>query len=331
LYAVETERLTKRFRQLKGYRDLIMYPLRRPSAVAVENVTLRVREGELVGVLGENGAGKTTLLRMLSTTLLPTSGRASVHGHDVVMEPHAVRAKIGLVSGDERSFYWRLSGRRNLEYFAALYHLRRHAAKRRIDTLLEALGATSYADRRFDSYSSGMRQKFAIARAMLTEPSVLFLDEPTRALDPIAADEVRQYVTEEILGRLGHTVLLATHTLAEAQALSDRIAIIRHGKVFAEGTIAELTERMTLSNTVELVLGGASDEVSETIRRTEGVGAVTVLPEQEGTRIRVNFAAADGTLDRLLRAVIDSGAQIHSCISQRPTLDDVYRAAHATD
>lgn len=331
MYAVETERLTKRFRKLKGYRDLVMYPWRRPSAIAVDNVSLRIREGELIGVLGENGAGKTTLLRMLSTTLLPTSGRASVHGHDVVADPHAVRAEIGLVSGDERSFYWRLSGRRNLEYFAALYHLRRHVAKRRIDTLLEALGAASYADRRFDSYSSGMRQKFAIARAMLTEPRVLFLDEPTRALDPIAADEVRQYVTTEIIGRLGHTVLLATHTLAEAQALSDRIAIIRHGKVFAEGTIAELTDRMTLSNTVELVLRGPAEGVDDALRRTEGVGAITVLPERDGIRVRVNFATADGTLDRLLRAVIESGAHVYSCITQRPTLDDVYRAAHASD
>ena len=329
MFAVETERLTKRFRQLNGYRDLVTYPWRRPSTIAVDSVSIRVREGELFGVLGENGAGKTTLLRMLSTTLLPTSGRAAVHGHDVVSDARAVRSEIGLVSGDERSFYWRLSGRRNLEYFAALYHLRRHVARQRIDILLHALGAASYADRRFDSYSSGMRQKFAIARAMLTQPRVLFLDEPTRALDPIAADEVRQYVTEEIIGRLGHTVLLATHMLSEAQALSNRIAIIRHGKVFAEGTIDELTDRMMLSNTVELVIRGAADMASDAVRQTAGVGAITVLPERDGARLRVNFASADGTLDRLLRAVMETGAHVESCVTQRPSLDDVYRAAHA--
>jgi ABC-2 type transport system ATP-binding protein len=269
--AIETERLTKRFRQLRGYRDLALYPLRRSTDVAVEEVTLQIAQGELFGLLGENGAGKTTLIRMLSTTLLPTSGRAVVGGHDVVHEPHAVRNLIGLVSGDDRTFYWRLTGRQNLEFFAALYHVPRRIADRRIRELLETLDVGSFAVRRFNTYSTGIRQKFAIARGLLTEPRVLFLDEPTRALDPIAADEVRRYVADHIVGRMGYTVLLATHTLSEAQAICHRVAIIRHGKVVAAGSMDELSARMALSTVFELVVAGTAGRLRDAIGTVPGI------------------------------------------------------------
>ena len=230
MIAIETEELTKRFRKLRGYRDLVRYPWRRPTDIAVDGVSLSVGEGELFGLLGENGAGKTTLIRMLSTTLLPTSGHARVAGYDIVHDAPAVRRSIGLVSGDERSFYWRLTGRQNLEYFAALYHVAPRAVTRRIDDLLMTLGVAAYADRRFSTYSTGIKQRFAIARGLLTEARILFLDEPTRALDPIAADELRHYVADQIVGRLGFTALVATHSLAEAEAICPRVAIIRHGR-----------------------------------------------------------------------------------------------------
>lgn len=327
--AIETESLTKRFRQLRGYRDLVLYPWRRSSVLAVDAVSLDVRQGELFGLLGENGAGKTTLIRMLTTTLMPSAGRAFVAGHDVERDPHPVRRVIGLVSGDERTFYWRLTGRQNLEFFAALYHVNGTTAKRRISELLETLGVSDYAENRFNTYSTGTRQKFAIARGLLTEPRVLFLDEPTRALDPIAADEVRRYIAQHIVGQLGATVVIATHTLSEAQALCDRVAIIRHGRVFAAGSMDELTKQMALTTRFELVVAGSADRLRASLVGSPSLQDVVI--DTEGDRIRLTavmpLGAAD--LNGILKAVLDADARVESCITRQPTLDDIYRVAHA--
>lgn len=329
MIAIETEELTKRFRQLRGYRDLVLYPWRRPTEVAVDGVTLSVGEGQLFGLLGENGAGKTTLIRMLSTTLLPTSGRATVAGHDVVHEAGAVRRSIGLVSGDERSFYWRLTGRQNLDYFAALYHVPRRAVTRRIDDLLATLDIAAYADRRFSTYSTGIKQRFAIARGLLTDARILFLDEPTRALDPIAADELRHYVADQIVERLGCTALIATHSLSEAEAICHQVAIIRHGRIVASGSMEELSRRMRLADVFEIVIRGPAEHLRDSILSVSGVSAVSITDLGGGSRVEVAISAAGGVLNRLLQAVLESGARIESSTTRRPTLDDVYRAAHA--
>jgi ABC-2 type transport system ATP-binding protein len=329
LNAIETEHLTKGFRQLRGYRDLALYPWRRDIQTAVDDVSLEIRRGELFGLLGENGAGKTTLIRMLTTTLVPTSGRALVGGHDVVRDPHAVRKLIGLVSGDERTFYWRLTGRQNLEFFAALYHVPGRVAKRRIGELLETLDVASYAGDRFNTYSTGIRQKFAIARGLLTEPRVLFLDEPTRALDPIAADEVRRYITSHIVGELGATVLIATHTLSEAEAICHRVAIIRHGKLVAAGSMAELRSRIAVSTAFELVVAGMADRLRDAICSIPGLEDVSVLGEGDRVHVKVTLGAREGALNEVLAAVLDTGARVESSTTRQPTLDDTYRAAHA--
>lgn len=328
--AIETEHLTKRFRRVSSYRDLLTYRWRSSSDVAVQDVDLEVRRGELFGLLGENGAGKTTLIRMLSTTLLPTSGRARVGGHDVVDEPQAVRRIIGVVSGDERSFYWRLTGRQNLQFFAALYHVSQAAADRRIAELLETLGVVSYADRRFDSYSTGIRQKFAIARGMLTEPQVLFLDEPTRALDPIAADEVRRYVVDHIIGELGYTVMLATHTLTEAEAICDRVAIIRAGRIIEIGTVDQLRERTAAADVLELVVAGGSDRLRDVLVAVPGVEDVTATDGGGRAHLSIRLDPSNGAMSRVLRTALDTGVTVESCTTRKPTLDDIYRAAHAT-
>jgi ABC-2 type transport system ATP-binding protein len=329
LNAIETDNLTKRFRQLRGYRDLVLYPLRQRTHVAVDEVSLQIGEGELFGLLGENGAGKTTLIRMLTTTLVPTSGSARVGGHDVIRDPHPVRRLIGLVSGDERTFYWRLSGRQNLEFFAALYHVPPQTARRRISQLLDTLGVAPYADDRFNTYSTGIKQKFAIARGLLTEPRVLFLDEPTRALDPIAAEEVRHYITDHIVGQLGATVLMATHTLTEAEAMCQRVAIIRHGRIFAAGSMDDLRSRLTLADVFELVVSGAADRLRDGLGKTAGLRHVDVTEDGGRVRLTVQLAARNGTLNDVLRTVLDAGAEVESSTSRRPTLEDIYRAAHA--
>ena len=329
MIAIEAEHLTKRFRLLNSYRDLLSYPWRRPVTVAVDDLTFSIQGGELFGLLGENGAGKTTLIRMLSTTLLPTSGSAKVVGRDVTREPRQVRRLIGLVTGDERSFYWRLTGRQNLDFFATLYHMPRSETRQRIDAILGTLGITEYADRTFHTYSAGTRQKFAIARGLLTDPQVLFLDEPTRSLDPIAADELRRYISEHIVGELKRTVLLATHTLAEAESICSRVAIIRHGRLVAIGSMAELRARTRLASVLDLVLDTASAELLGEIERVAGVQRVSSGSVADGTNLRAEFDGRDGTLDSILRLVLACGARVESCTTRPPTLEEIYRAVHA--
>lgn len=327
--AIVTERLTKRFRRVRTYRDLAMYRWQRSTDLAVEDVSLEIRRGELFGLLGENGAGKTTLIRMISTTLLPSSGRASVLGHDVVRDPYAVRRLIGVVSGDERSFYWRLSGRQNLEYFAALYHIPRRAIAPRISELLDTLDIAHHADRRFDTFSTGTKQRFAIARGMLSDPKVLFLDEPTRALDPIAADELRNYIASHVVGRLGYTALLATHTLSEAEAICHRIAIIRAGRLVEMGTMDELRTRTSLSPVLQLVVTGWTDNAHRSLCAVPEVSLIDVTPDGSRVGLNVRFSVANPTMTNVLRVALDSGLEIESTATRRPTLDDIYRAAHA--
>lgn len=329
--AIEAEHLTKRFRLLNSYRDLLSYPWRRPGQVAVNGLTLTIQRGELFGLLGENGAGKTTLIRMLSTTLLPTSGTATVLGHDVVREPRQVRRLIGLVTGDERSFYWRLTGHQNLVFFATLYHLPNAEIRHRIDAILETLGIAEYADRTFHTYSAGTRQKFAIARGLLTDPELLFLDEPTRSLDPIAADELRGYISGHIVGELKRTVLLATHTLAEAESICSRVGIIRHGRLVAVGSMDELRHRTKLSSVVDLVLDTAPAELTAEIKNLPGVQRVSTGLAPGGASLRAEFDGREGTLDAVLRLVLACGARLESCTTRPPTLEEIYRAVHAAD
>lgn len=209
---------------------------------ALRGVDLGVPFGETVALLGPNGAGKTTLLRILGTTVLPDRGTALVAGHDVERDPGAVRRSVGLMLGDERSWYWRLSGRKNLEFFAVLHGLRRRAAAQRARELLEELQLADAADRRFDGYSSGMRARLSLARALISEPPVLLLDEPTRNLDPAATADFHETLAE--LGRWRKTaVLLATHDLHEAAEVAHRTLALVAGRVaFSKGPGASARE-----------------------------------------------------------------------------------------
>lgn len=325
--AIEIDRLSKRFRRLRGYRDLLAYPWRRAASTAVDEVTLDVRRGELFGLLGENGAGKTTLIRMLTTTLIPTSGQARVAGHDVVRDAARVRRRVGLVAGDERSFYWRLSGRENLAFFAALHRLPGPEARRRTDDLVGVLGLGEYVDLPFQVYSSGIRQRFAIARGLLTDPTVLFLDEPTRALDPIAADEVRRYVMDEVRRTGERTIVMATHALGEAEAMCDRVAILRHGHVHAIGTLAELRAQTGLAEVLEVEISGDVASVDSALRQLSR-GQAEHEASDGGARVRVPLDGPTSLTD-VLAAILATGARIDAAVTRRPTLDDIYRAVHA--
>src|SRR5207249_5731456 len=206
--------------------------------VALDGLSLDVGEGELFGILGPNGAGKTTTIKVLTTLLIPTSGTATVMGLDVVRDAKEVRRRIGYVFGGERGLYDRLSGFDNLRYFAELYAVPPRTQRNRIGELLELVGLAGREHERVEGYSRGMRQRLHIARGLLHDPPVLFLDEPTIGLDPVGARELRATIAS--LTEAGKTVLMTTHYMFEADALCDRIAVICDGRIVAEGTPRDL-------------------------------------------------------------------------------------------
>jgi ABC-2 type transport system ATP-binding protein len=232
--AIAVEELTRRFHARRADQ--------RAEVVALDHVTLTVGTGEVFGLLGPNGAGKTTLLRIVSTLLEPSGGRARVLGYDVVRDPEPVRRRIGVVLGGERSVYWRLTARENLLYAAALHDLPRVLARERAAQLLAMIGLEERADDLVERYSTGMRQRLALARALMHNPALLILDEPTAGLDPQGSASMRTML--EALGRdRGRTIVLATHNLSEAERVCSAVAIIDRGRVLAGGAPAALRAR----------------------------------------------------------------------------------------
>jgi ABC-2 type transport system ATP-binding protein len=207
--------------------------------VALDGLDLDVPPGEIVAILGPNGAGKSTLLRILGTTVLPDEGTASVAGADVVADPVAARRSLGLMVGDEHALYWRLSGRENLRFFGSLYGLSKSESVARASELLAALGLEDAADRRVLGYSSGMRTRLLLGRALLIDPPLLLLDEPTRNLDPVAAVEFREIALRLAQGR-GAGILFATHDLHEATSIATRVVVLSAGRAVLAETVEGL-------------------------------------------------------------------------------------------
>jgi ABC-2 type transport system ATP-binding protein len=232
--------LTKRFPVRRGWLDTARHPLRTEYVPVIRDVSCEIGEGEFFGLLGPNGAGKTTLFKMLATLIIPDAGAATVAGFDVVQDAAAVRRVLAPVIADERSLYWRLSARANLELYGALQGLGKSDARSRATELLHVVGLDDTGAKMVGSFSSGMKQRLLIARALIARPRVLLLDEPTRSLDPISARAFRTFLREEITGRQGCTVLLATHNTEEALELCDRVAVLNRGRLLATGTTQQL-------------------------------------------------------------------------------------------
>ena len=247
-YAIETYDLTKKFALQKGFTEFLMHPFGKNEITAVEKVNIKIRKGELFGVLGPNGAGKTTLIKLLCTLVLPTEGTAYVNGYNIAEDSGKVRESIGFITADERSFYWRLTGQQNLKFFASLHNFYSFDAQKRVNELLDIVGLKNRADDRFLSYSAGMKQRMAIARGLLNDPKVVFMDEPTKGLDPGAAQNLRGFIKERIVKEQGKTVFLSTHHLGEAEQLCDRIAIIDEGEIRVIGSPEELKSELTKPN-----------------------------------------------------------------------------------
>lgn len=210
---------------------------------ALRGITLSINKGEIFGLIGPNGAGKSTTIKILSTLLLPTSGEVQISGYDIYRDEQQIREKINFIFGGERSLYYRLSAQDNLFYFADLYKIPRKTQLEIVPSLLELVGLSDVAKRRVETFSKGMKQRLQIARALLNDPEIIFLDEPSIGLDPVGALEFRNLIKD--LAKKGKTILLTTHYMPEAEELCNRIAIINKGQIVASGTILEISELIT--------------------------------------------------------------------------------------
>ena len=313
--AVAARDLRRTFRTRQG----ILRPIRK-EVEAVRGVSLEIAPGELFGLLGPNGAGKTTTIKMLITLLIPTSGSATVLGHDVVRDVRAVRRRIGYVFGGDRGLYERLSGLDNLRYFSELYGVSPRDQRRRIGDLLELVGLTGREGEKVEGYSRGMRQRLHIARGLLHDPDVFFLDEPSIGIDPVGARELRATIAG--LREQGKTVLLTTHYMFEADELCDRIAVIRSGQIVAEGTPAELKGLVSAGRMLEVETFGLPDERLAGLRAVGGVRTVAV-EERGQSQILVVACEPGADPTRAVLARLED-LRLGRISHREPTLEDAY-------
>ena len=294
---------------------------RKPLEVeAVRGVSFHVEPGELFGLLGPNGAGKTTTIKMLITLLLPTSGTATVMGHDVIRDTTEVRKRIGYVFGGDRGLYDRVSALENLRYFAELYGVDPAEQRKRIAALLEMVGLTGREKEKVEGYSRGMRQRLHIARGLLHDPQVIFMDEPSIGLDPVGARELRQ--TVQSLVDAGKTVLLTTHYMFEADALCDRIAVINGGRIVALGTGEDLKSQVANRTIVEIETFGVTPEAVERLRDDRDVIAVNMEERDQSQILLVQSEHGLAITQRLLGLLGDT--RVGKVVAREPTLEDAY-------
>jgi len=319
-YIVRTENISKTYiaKQRQGLFKSTKRPVR-----ALQDISLEVRTGEIFGLLGPNGAGKTTLIKILTTLLLPTTGQAWINGHNVLEEENKVRASVGCMLMGERGLYWKLTGRENLRYFGALYHLPSKERELRADKILKMLALEDLANRTVETYSSGQKMKLAFGKALINDAPLLILDEPTNTLDIPSASELRAIVRQ--LNEQGKTIIYTTHIMAEAETLCNRVAIIDYGSLLALGTVDELKASLERNFVVRV----------EGVIPRSAVDAIQALPDITQATLSssdslglLNVVAQDGT--NILPALIDTLSQHKATIQkiepEEVTLEDVFIA-----
>jgi ABC-2 type transport system ATP-binding protein len=313
--AIEVDRLRRVYRTTIG-----VVRRRAKEVLAVDDLSFEVGPGELFGLLGPNGAGKTTTVKMLTTLLIPSSGTARILGLDIVREADALRGRIGYIFGGERGLYWRLSGIDNLRYFASLYHVDPAVSNRRIPYLMELVGLADRGQEKVEGYSRGMKQRLHIARTLLHDPPLLFLDEPTIGLDPVGAREIRQVVRD--LQAASKTILLTTHYMFEADALCQRVAVINHGRLVALDTPQGLKRLVSDQSVIEVELFGAPPEVVGQIRGQPYVDAVSVEDQDQRQLVLVQSRRGAEAVPDILALL--GGLRVGKVTVREPTLEDAY-------
>jgi ABC-2 type transport system ATP-binding protein len=320
---VEAINLCKTFIYQGGLRDLLQGGRPRKT-LAVDNVSFFVEEKEIFGLVGPNGSGKTTLINLLCTVVVPNEGTARVGGFDILDSSADVRKAIGLVTSNERSFYWRLTGRQNLSFFSDLYGLSPRSAGTWIEELIEALDLRDFADRRFDGYSTGIRQRFAMARALLHKPRIIFMDEPTKGLDPVAAASLIRLIQGNIVAAWNPTIIVTSHNLREIEQLCSRIAIMYSGRFLCCGGLSEISRRIYPYETYRLTVGNASSELAERISKLRGVAGVSSLCENGNIDMELRIAGENGVLSAVMSTVLANGGDIRHCSALPVSLDDIF-------
>ena len=318
---VEVRSLSKTFTTKEGP----LFRKTQKSVTALDDVNFSVKKGEIFGLLGPNGAGKTTTIKAICTLIHPTSGEVYVNGHNVVKDAQRARQDLGVMLTGDRTLYWKLSGRENLEYFAALYHMGGATAKQRIEQLLKLVGLDERQNTLVENYSTGMRIRLSFAKAILHEAPVILLDEPTMSLDPQSARLVREIIRD--LRKEGCSILLTTHYMEEADQLSDRVAIIDHGKIIAMAPPRELKETVLKSEIIEIEAQNINPQVVEKLRGiptiTEVVSTIDDAAAQKGV-IKVHASGGKHVIPEMLGVLVKGDVEISNVKVATPTLEDVF-------
>ena len=295
---------------------------RTKEVTAVDGISFDVQEGELFGLLGPNGAGKTTTVKMLTTLLIPSGGSATILGYDVVRDAESIRPRIGFIFGGERGLYWRLSAKDNLRYFADLYHVDPDVAKRRLPMLLELVGLNGREDEKVEGYSRGMRQRLHVARCLLHDPEMLFLDEPTMGLDPVGARELRQVIRNLVAE--DKTVFLTTHYMFEADSLCARVAVINHGQIVALDTPEGLKRHVEDLSVIEVEVFGIAPQMVESLREIPEVDTVSVEDRDQKQAVRVHSKLGSAIVPEIMHRLDGNGVRLGRVTVREPTLEDAY-------
>ena len=313
---IKAEGISKSF-YLRSWRTLLLR--RSPKCVgALSDVSLSVGRGEVLGLLGPNGAGKTTLIKILATLIMPDDGSASLSGCDVAQSPELVRAKIGLVNTNERSFYWRLTGKQNLNFFAKLYNLHGKGQRQRVHELLDLVDLVDKSNTPFMTYSTGQRQRLAIARSLLSEPEVLLFDEPTSSLDPVGSADLIKFVRHELVGECKKTVIWCTHDLNEAEKVSDKIVIINQGKVVIQGALKQVKEHLTKTSVCRIEVRNCTEDF------VSGLAHNVNFIKHGTNKAVIEATIAVDKVPQLIEDLVNNDADVYSCTMIEPTLEEIF-------
>ena len=316
------ENLVKDYPKQRTFRDVLRYPLARPQQRVLDGINLQVGNGELVGLLGANGTGKTTLLKIIGSLIQATAGRVEVMGRDAWKQSEHVKELVGFVFCDNRSFYLRLTGRENLIFFAALQRCYGRTADNRVSEVLQVVDLEHVASKAYMHYSTGMRQRLSVARALLSNPPLMLMDEPTNGMDPVTTRKIWAFIRTQLIGQ-GRTVLLATNRMEEAEALCDKVVVLEKGKCSFYGTIDEIGAQARLGRSYEVLIEGPNKGCVEALATLGRVRECSYRDGQGRFLLEIETERTDWDLYDVTCAVRERGGRLLSCKLNKLSVADL--------